>query len=97
MVLPGTVSKMTESQVASAATITVKTDVVKVTGTTQINTILPGLGLAQSQFLVLVPVDGAVTLGTSGNINVGVAAAQNRAVFLVYVRSLNKWLINSGV
>jgi hypothetical protein len=95
--IPGAVSKMTESQVASATSITVKTDIVKVTGSTAIQTILPGLGTAQSQFLILVPVDGAITLGTSGNINVGIAAAQNRAVFMVYVRTLAKWVINSGV
>lgn len=95
--IPGTVSKLSETTVASAATISAKADVVKVTGSTQINTIQPGLGPGQSQFLVLVPIDGAITLGTSGNINVGIAAAQNRAVFLVFVRSMNKWLINSGV
>jgi len=95
--IPGSVSKLTESQVASATSITAKSDIVKVTGSTAIQTILPGLGTAQSQFLILVPVDGAITLGTSGNINVGIAAAQNRAVFMVYVRTLAKWVINSGV
>jgi hypothetical protein len=95
--IPGSVSKLTESQVASATSITAKSDIVKVTGSTAIQTILPGLGTAQSQFLILVPVDGAITLGTSGNISVGIAAAQNRAVFMVYVRTLAKWVINSGV
>jgi len=95
--IPGSVSKLTETTVGSASTIYAKSDIVKVTGSTQVNNIIPGLGLSQSQFLILVPVDGAVTLGTSGNIAVGIAAAQNRAVFMVYVRSLSKWLINSGV
>ena len=40
----------------------------KVTGTTAINTIIPGIGPGQSQFLILIPVDGSVILGTSGNI-----------------------------
>ena len=95
--IPGSVSKLTEATTASATSITAKTDVVKVTGSTTIQTIIPGLGSAVSQFLILVPVDGAITLGTSGNISVGIAAAQNRAVFMVYVRTLGKWLINSGV
>jgi len=95
--IPGSVSKLTESTVPSAATITVKTDIVKVTGSTQINTILPGLGSAQSQFLVLVPVNGPIVLGASGNIAVGITAAVNRAVFMVYVRSQGTWCINSGV
>jgi hypothetical protein len=95
--IPGTVSKMTETTVPSAASITAKSDVVLVTGSTAINTIVPGLGLMQGQFLVLIPTAGAITLGTSGNILVGIAAAQNRAVFLVWVKSLQKWVINSGV
>lgn len=95
--IPGTTSKLSESTLASAASISPKTDIVLVTGAVQINTIVPAFGGGFSGFLVLVPVSGAVTLGTSGNINVGIAAAQNRAVFLVFVRSLGKWIINSGV
>ena len=95
--IPGSVSKLKEDTVASAATITAKADVVNVTGSTTINTIIPGLGTAVSQFLVLVPTAGAVTLGTSGNIAVGIAMAQNRAVFLVWSKAAQKWYINSGV
>lgn len=95
--IPGTVSKLTESTVASAGAITAKSDILYVTGAVQVNTVNPGLGLMQSQFLILVPVDGALTLGTSGNILVGLAAAQNRAVFMVWSKKLQKWLINSGV
>ena len=95
--IPGTTSKLSESTVASAASISAKTDIVKVTGSTQINTIIPNFGGGFGGFLVLVPTDGAVTLGASGNILVGIAAAQSRAVFMVFVRSLGKWVINSGV
>jgi hypothetical protein len=95
--IPGSVSKLSEATVASAATITAKADIVNVTGSTQINTIIPGLGTAVSQFLVLIPTAGAVTLGTSGNILVGIAMAQNRAVFLVWSKAAQKWYINSGV
>jgi hypothetical protein len=95
--IPGSVSKLSEVTVASAATITAKADIVNVTGSTQVNTINPGLGTAVSQFLVLNAVSGALTLGTSGNIAVGLAMAQNRPVFLVWSKSAQKWLINSGV
>jgi hypothetical protein len=95
--IPGTTSKASQSIVASAATIDAKSDIVLVTGSTQINTINPYFGGGFGGFLVLIPTDGAVTLGTSGNILVGIAMAQNRAVFLMYVRSLGKWVINSGV
>jgi hypothetical protein len=88
---------MSEVTVASADTITAKADVLNVTGAVPINTIRPGLGTAVSQFLILNPVSGALTLGTTGNILVGIAAVQNRPVFLVWSKSAQKWLINSGV
>lgn len=95
--IPGRTSKASETTVASASTIDAKSDVIKVTGSTTINTINPNFGGGFGGFCVLVPTDGAITLGTSGNILVGIAAAQNRGVWLNYVRSLGKWVINSGV
>ena len=97
--IPGLTSKASETTVAVAATITAKSDIVIVTGTgTTVNTIVPSFGGGFSGFLVLIPTNAAgITLGTAGNILVGIAAAQNRAVFLMYVKSLGKWVINSGV
>lgn len=96
--IPGSVSKLSESSVASADTITAKSDIVYVTGNVQVNTIRPGLGSAQSQFLILVPITaGGITLGTTGNVLVGIAAAVNRSVYMVWSKQLQKWLINSGV
>ncbi len=92
--IPGTTSKCSESTVASAATIDAKTDIVKVTSTTTINTINPFFGGGFGGFLGLVPVDGAVTLSTTGNILIGGTAAQNKVTILIYVRSLAKWVIN---
>lgn len=95
MGIGGAVDRLAEETVASATTIVADTDVIKVTGTTAIQTIHPRSGFSQS--LVLIPVDGTVVLGTSGNILVGISAVINRAVYMTYVKSLNKWLINSGV
>ena len=95
--IPGSTSKLTESTVASAATIDAKTDVVLVTGTTQVNTINPNFGGGFGGFLILVPTAGSVILGTTGNILVGITAVINRGVHLNYVKSLGKWVINSGV
>lgn len=95
--IPGSVSKLSESTIASAATITAKTDIVNVTGSTQVNNIIPGLGTQVSQFCVLNPVSGALTLGASGNIAVGVALVQNRPAMLVWSKAAQKWLIESGV
>ena len=93
---PGSVSKMSVQIVATAATIRAKTDVIKLTGAVQIDTIVPAYGKQFCQFLVLIP-GAAVTLSAAGNIAVGIAAAINRAVFLVYDPVTDKWYINSGV
>lgn len=94
--IPGTTSKLSESTVASASTISAKTDVVLVTGTTAINNILPNYGGGFGGFVILIPTNAAgVTLGTTGNILVGLALPQNRAQVLVFVRSLQKWVIGN--
>jgi len=95
--IPGITSKLSESTVASATSITAKSDVVRVAGTTQIDTIIPNFGGGFGGFLILVPTAGSVILGTGGNILVGITAVINRGVHLNYVRSLGKWVINSGV
>lgn len=95
--IPGTISKTTESTVASATSIRVATDVVVVTGAVQIDTIQPAFGGYHGQFVILVPKDGSIILGATGNIAVGITAVINRAVWLIYVKSLQKWIINSGV
>ncbi len=94
--LPGSISKLTEATLGSGPTISPKTDIVRLTGTTQINTIIPAIG-GVSQMVILVPTDGPIILGTSGNIFVGLTMAQNRAMMLIYVRTLAKWIIESGV
>lgn len=96
--IPGTMSKLSESIVASADSITVRTDVVRITGSTTINTILtPEQGWPTGSMVILIPTAGSVALGTSGNILVGITMAQNRAVWLVWNKGAGKWYINSGV
>lgn len=94
--IPGVQSKVSSSVVASAATIFVKTDIVKITGNTQIDTILSPL-MGSPMMVVLIPVDGAVVLSAAGNVLVGITMAQNRAVWLVWDKVVGKWYINSGV
>lgn len=93
--IPGSISRLSETTVASAASISAKSDIVKVTGTTQINTILPLLP-SQGQFLILIPTAGSVILGTSGNILIGITAVINRAVFMCWSPVSAKWYINSN-
>lgn len=94
--IPGSTTKLTESVVASAATINPKTDVIHVTGSVQINNIIPNFGGGYSGLLILNPVHG-VTLGTTGNIAVGIAAVVNRPLWMFYSKAAKKWHINSGV
>jgi hypothetical protein len=94
--IPGSQSKLTESVVASADSIVVKTDMARITGSTAINTISTPL-MGSGSMIVLIPVDGAVALGTSGNILIGITMAINRAVWLVWNKTAAKWYINSGV
>ena len=90
--IPGSTTKLTESVVASATSINVKTDLVRLTGTTSIATIIPNFGGGNfSGILVLVPTAGAVALTTAGNITVAVTMADLRATVLVYSRTADAW------
>jgi hypothetical protein len=97
--IPGMISKIAEGPViASAATISPRGgELFRITGSTQINTINPPLGTGQSQVIYLVPTDGGVALGTSGNILIGITMAQNRIVMMVWIKSQGKWYIENGV
>jgi len=89
--IPGLTTKLSEEVIASAATIYPKTDLVRVTGTTNIATITPAFGGGFSGILFVVPVDGTVNTVTTGNILVAVAMPVNRATLLVYSKVANKW------
>lgn len=94
--IPGFQSKTSETTVASATTIQAKGDLIRITGSTQIETILSPLLLSGQGGVVIfvVAVDGAVVLGTSGNILVGQTLAVNRLYMLVYSNTVDKWYIH---
>jgi hypothetical protein len=89
--IPGTTSKISEETIASAATISPKKDLVRLTGTTAIATIRPPY-TGFSGILMLVPTNAAgVATLTSGNISVAVTMPQNRVTVLVYSKTGNTW------
>lgn len=88
---PGTTTKTSEGTLASAATIYPKSDVVHLTGSTAIATIVPAYGGGFGGIAVLVPTDGTLGLLTTGNIAVAVTMPQNRATVLVYSKTNSKW------
>jgi len=94
--IPGLQSKLSEAVVASADTIFAKADLIRVTGSTTINTILSPL-MGSSVMIILVTVDGAVTIGTTGNILVGITTAVNRPYVMVWSKTVGKWYIQAVV
>jgi len=89
--IPGSTSKLTEATLASADVIYPKTDVVFLTGSTAVSTIVPSFGGGFSGLLFLVPTDGTVATTTTGNVGVAVTMLQNKVTTLVYNKKNTKW------
>lgn len=87
---PGLTTKLSESTVASAATIDVKSDLVRVTGSTSIATINPHFA-GFSGICIIVPVDSNVATLTTGNISLAVTMPADRATVLVYSKEDGIW------
>lgn len=88
-------TRLKEEVVASAASITVKGDMVRITGTTGVNNIFSPLMVGRDSNLIFVYTpDAGVALGTTGNIAVGQTLATNRLYALVFSHIAGKWLIH---
>lgn len=86
-------SRLKEDTVASAATITVKSDLVRLTGTTQVDTILSPINMGRDGFLVFFYTpDAGVTLSAAGNIAVSQALVTNRLYAYIFSSVAAKWL-----
>lgn len=89
--IPGLTSKISESSLVAAATITPQTDLVFVAGTTAIATIVPPYS-GFSGILIVVPTDAAgVATLTTGNISVAVALTTGLATVFVYSKENALW------
>lgn len=89
--IPGTTTKLTEKRIASAATIQVDKDLILLTTTTSIATLVPHFGGGFSGVVVLVPTGGAITVLTTGNIPAGATLADGKATVLVYSKTTDDW------
>ena len=87
---PGTFSKMSgDTLIASAATITPKSEVVRVSGTAAIvNIVVPPL---QTCTVLYVIPTGIFTWTTAGNISLAGTAVVGKLIVFVYSKVLNKW------
>ena len=105
--IPGITTKLSEQAVQSAATISVKADLVYLLGTAAVTTIIPNYGGGHAGLLLLIAASGPVVLnpytpavpGVSpqvGNILLGLTIATNRVVALVWSKRFQLWVISSG-
>lgn len=96
--IPGITSKISESIVAFATTISPKTDLVHVTDTTSstvATTIIPPYA-GFSGIMVIVNRSGNnIATLTTGNILTAVTIGQNVAIVLTYSKLLNKWIVGA--
>ena len=88
--IPGITTKLSEETVASATTINVKADIVKLTGTTTLANIR-GNASGFSTVIFAVPLDGSVATTTTGNIAKNLTMVQNQLTVLVYSKLQDKW------
>lgn len=88
---PGAFSKLSESTLASAATLTPKTELVRVTGTAAIVniTVPPTSGFSTILYLVAI---GVFTWTAAGNIAVaGTATTANSMIIMTFSKATGKW------
>ena len=89
--IPGLQSRLSESIVASTTTITVKSDIAYVTGSTAIATIRPPSQGGFSTVIFLIPTASTVTTVTTGNIALALTMALNQVTVFVWSFLNNKW------
>jgi hypothetical protein len=86
-------SRLKEESVASAATILVKADLVRITGTTQIDNIFSPMNVGRDGLLIFVYTNGAgVTISAAGNVAVAQALVTNRLYAYAFSNLANKWI-----
>ena len=87
-------TRLAETVVASAASITVKSDLVRITGTTQIDNILgpPTLMGRDAALIFVYTPDAGVTISAAGNVAVSQALVTNRLYAYVWSYLANKWI-----
>jgi hypothetical protein len=86
-------TRLKEESVASAATIQIQADLIRITGTTQVNSIFSPLMGGGNSLLIFVYTNGAgVTLSAAGNIAVSQALVTNRLYAYVWSKLAQKWI-----
>ena len=86
-------SRLREEIVASAATIIVKADLIRLTGSTQVDNMFTPLNMGRDGVLVFIYAsDGPVTISAAGNVAVLQILAQNRLYVYAFSNIAAKWI-----
>lgn len=86
-------SRLREDVVASAASIVVKGDLIRLTGATQVDNIFTPVNMGRDGVLIFIYAsDGAVTISAAGNVAVLQNLAQNRLYAYAFSSVANKWI-----
>jgi len=89
--IPGITTKISEGVIASTTTIFPKSDLIFVSGTTSVATIVPPYaGFSGILIVVATDVAGFATT-TAGNISAVVSVTTGKATIFVYSKEKNKW------
>jgi hypothetical protein len=91
-VIPGLQSKLSESQLTTATTIVVLSDIVFIAGTTAVATIVPPQQGGFSTVIFVVATDAAgFSTVTTGNIALAVALTTNKVTAFIFSKKNAKW------
>lgn len=91
--IPGMVGRFRELTIVAAASVgPIQAEVVRVSGTTGINTIVPNFGGQFAQEIRLIGITGDVALGTTGNVLAAATVTSTGMTILTYVPSLGYWV-----
>jgi hypothetical protein len=88
--IPGLMTKLSESTVASTTTIEVTSDLVRLTGSTAIATIKSHLK-DQAGIIGIVCIDGTIATTTAGNIALVVTMPQSKVCWFAYSKKDGLW------
>lgn len=86
-------SRLKEEVIASAATIVIKSDLVRLTGTTQVDNMFSPVTMGRDGVLVFIYTpDAGVTISAAGNVAVSQALVTNRLYAYAFSTIAGKWI-----
>ena len=86
-------SRLKEDVVASATSITLKGDLIRLTGTTQVDSMFSPVNVGRDGLLVFIYTpDAGVTISAAGNVAVSQALVTNRLYAYAFSNIAGKWI-----